>query len=429
MRIVLCKSQFLGPISGADETLVTYATQLIAAGHKVSVLLMYPHARKDQYYVRLREAGVPVSAIASPRVRSSVGAGRRLALGLLRALPSSQSLVRRNAQRLATSVARRYYKQCRAYFEAQADLVHVLTPDPSTMVMIRAAHEAGVPVIYQELGTPYHPPDFEAFYEHFTSVLPLCSEVAALSPGLAAECRAKLPHSNALSVLPIMADDLLNGGAASEKKIAREVTFGFAARFEKLKGPLVLVEAFGETFRQSSGIHLKMAGAGSEQQRLVERAEQLGLANNFHLSGVYTCPEQKSSFMRGLDVFVLPSLTEGTPNCIVEAMAHGLPVIASAVGGIPDVVTKETGILVPAGDHAALADAMRRLAEDSTLRRRMGQAGLERYKKLFSPGAVLPLMLDIYKRVASGNTVMHAPEQKTNRHAHPWMQEIEVGAV
>ncbi|HKR00486.1 MAG TPA: glycosyltransferase family 4 protein [Pyrinomonadaceae bacterium] len=421
MRIVLCKGQFHGPISGADETLVTYATQLRAAGHEVSVLLMYPHAQDDQYYLRLREAGVPVSAIASYSIGTSLGAGRRLTLGLLKRLPSSQSRIRHNAQKIASGVAARYYKQCCEHLRAAADLVHVLTPDPSAMVIIRAAHAVGVPVIYQELGTPYHPPDFEAFYEHFTTVLPLCTEVAALSPLLAQECHEKLPPSRRLSVLPIMAEVLRNG-SGHERLRPREATFGFAARIESLKGPVVLAEAFAAVLQKSPETQLKIAGAGSEKRRLVERIGELGIGHRCEFSGIYTQPGQKSAFMKSLDVFVLPSLTEGTPNCIAEAMSHGLPVIASAVGGIPDVVTAETGILVPPGDAAALAQAMLRLAQDATLRARMGEAGLERYKKLFSPGAVLPVMLSTYKRVAGRNGSNGASEANQNGHAHPWMK-------
>jgi glycosyltransferase involved in cell wall biosynthesis len=429
MRIVLCKGQFLGPISGADETLVTYATQLQAAGHTVSVLLMYPHGRDDQYYIRLRQAGVPVLAIASSPISTSLGAGRRLALGLLKALPSSQSLVRKSAQKIASGAAGRYYKRCRDYLEScAADVMHVLTPDSSTMVMIRAAHATGIPVIYQELGTPYHPPAFESFYEHFTSVLPLCSEVAALSPRLAQECRDRLPLSNYLSVLPLMTDDLLNEGSAGRSR-PRDVTFGFAARIEHLKGPLVLIEAFAEVYRKFAGTQLNIAGTGSQKRRVIARAEKLAVDHRCHFHGVYTKPEQKSDFMKSLDIFVLPSLTEGTPNCIIEAMAHGLPIIASAVGGIPDVVTTETGILVPPGDTAAFADAMLRLAEDSSLRARMGQAGLERYKKLFSPEAVLPVMLHTYNRVIARNGSNHAAAQGSNDHAHPWTQEVEVSAL
>jgi glycosyltransferase involved in cell wall biosynthesis len=316
-------------------------------------------------------------------------------------------------------MAERYYSQCRNYLKgSDVDLVHVITPDPSAMVIIRAAHAEGVPVIYQELGTPYHPPDYESYYKEFTSVLPLCAEVAALSPYLAKQCLEQLPHSNPPSVLPIMVDGPRQRNTPHSRS-SSNVTFGFAARIEYLKGPLLLIDAFAAVCGEDGAMRLKIAGAGSQGQTVLSRAEELGITHRCLLSGVYTKPEQKSSFMRSLDVFVLPSHTEGTPNSIVEAMAHGLPVIASAVGGIPDVVTPETGILTPPGDVRALADAMKRLASDPELRARMSVAAKERYEKLFSPKAVLPVMLETYKRVAVKNGALSV-SAKRNGHAHPW---------
>src|SRR6266545_6189798 len=204
MRILLCKGQIFGPISGSDETLVTYASQLQRAGHEVSVLLMYLHAEEDQYYQRLLEADVRVSWIASNLARTSLGAGRTLAYKLFNLFPASKSLIRRRSLPFVTGLAARKYKECRNFMESlKPDLVHVLTPDPNAMVMIRAGHDAGIPVIYQELGIPYHPPDFESYYRQFTSVLPLCTEVAALSPKLLEHCRETLPPSKSFSILPI----------------------------------------------------------------------------------------------------------------------------------------------------------------------------------------------------------------------------------
>jgi hypothetical protein len=183
MRILLCKGQIYGPISGSDETLVTYASQLQKAGNQVSVLLMYLHAEEDQYYQRLLEAGVPVSWIASNLAHTSMGAGRKLAYKIFNTFPASQRFIRQRTLRVVTGLARRHYRRCREFIETQnPDVIHVMTPDPSAMIMIQAGHEAGVPIIYQELGIPYHPPDFESYYEQFTSVLPLCAEIAALSP-------------------------------------------------------------------------------------------------------------------------------------------------------------------------------------------------------------------------------------------------------
>jgi glycosyltransferase involved in cell wall biosynthesis len=105
--------------------------------------------------------------------------------------------------------------------------------------------------------------------------------------------------------------------------------------------------------------------------------------------------------MRGIDVLMLPTLAEGTPNCIIEAMAHGVPVIASAVGGIPDVVSPDLGILVPPGDVSALAHAMEQLAGDATRRAEMGRAARARYDALFSPAVVVPVLVDRYRRMTA----------------------------
>jgi glycogen synthase len=123
--------------------------------------------------------------------------------------------------------------------------------------------------------------------------------------------------------------------------------------------------------------------------------------------------------MESLDVFVMPSFSEGTPNSVVEAMACGKPIVASDVGGIPDMIGDESGILVPAGDVDALAKAMLRLAEDADLRRNMGVAAKRRYQRLFSPSVVVPLMEETYRRVTgNGNDI--AETVAGNGPTHPW---------
>jgi glycosyltransferase involved in cell wall biosynthesis len=419
MRIILCKGQIFGPISGSDETLVTYASQLQKAGHDVSVLLMYLHAEEDQYYQRLLEAGVPVSWIASNLAHTSMGAGRKLAYKMFNAFPGSRQFIRRRTLRLVTGLATRYYGQCRDFMEKQkADLIHVMTPDPSAMVMIQAGHDAGIPVIYQELGIPYHPPDFESYYQQFTSVLPLCSEVAALSPKLIEHCREKLPAFRSLSILPIMSDEFVNGRKPNQPA-ADKITFGFAARMEELKGPMVLMEAFAVAHQRCGDICLNIAGDGSQRQKIAARAKALNVASRYRYHGVYTHPEECRAFMESLDVFVMPSFTEGTPNSVVEAMACGKPIIASDVGGIPDMIGDESGILVPAGDSNALAEAMLRLAQDPELRRTMGSAAKDRYQKLFSPRVVVPLMVETYRRITQDGHYV-AATVSGNGHLHPW---------
>ena len=140
MKIILCKSHLDGPISGADETLVTYAAQLQRAGESVSVLLMYLHAEEDQYYQRLLEADVPVSWIASNLAQNSLGAGRRLAALIFQSFPGPKSFVRRKTQPMLSAMANSYYQDCRKFLEREKpDVVHVMTPNAGATVMIRAA--------------------------------------------------------------------------------------------------------------------------------------------------------------------------------------------------------------------------------------------------------------------------------------------------
>ncbi|HYW72467.1 MAG TPA: glycosyltransferase family 4 protein [Pyrinomonadaceae bacterium] len=417
MKIILGKSHLDGPISGADETLVTYASQLQKAGAAVSVLLMYLHAEEDQYYQRLLESEVPVSWIASNLTRTSLGAGRRVAARMFLSFPGSKPLLRRRTQPMLTAVANHYYGECRAYLEKERpDVVHVMTPNAGATVMIRAAHDAGIQVMYQELGIPYHPPGFD-YYEEFTSVLPLCSQVAALSPSLFAECREKLTSCKALSILPIMSQGFVNGNNHAPKPTEGKIIFGFAARIEKLKGAMVLIEALGRACRQEPNLFVNIAGDGSERQKIAARVKALSVAGHYRYHGVYTHPEECRAFMDSLDVFVMPSFTEGTPNSIVEAMACGKPVIASAVGGIPDMVGDDAGLLVAPGDVDELASAMLRLARDHGLREQMGQAARARYRRLFSPKVVTPLMLETYRQVVNNGSA-RAGAQRGG--LHPW---------
>ena len=406
MRIVLCKGRFAGPISGADETLVAYATQLRAAGSDVTVAVLYPHAADDPYYERLRDAGVPVACVA----QSSVMA--RTLQSLRKRVPHLPAGPRKLLQKTAAGVSMSYVEQCRDHFErSRAGVVHVITPDPAAMAMIRGAHAARIPVLYQELGTPDYLPELNLYYEQLAQVLPLCDGIAALSPHLASRFSEMFSGLAPVSVLPLMVEDV--PPAEASDRSAGGVTFGFAARMEYGKGPLSLLDAFARVSRQVGNVSLRMAGDGPQRSEVESLSRAAGLNGHFSLVGTYTGPVKRNAFMRGIDVLVLPTLAEGTPNSIIEAMAHGRPVIASAVGGIPDTISPETGLLVAPGDVNALAEAMTALATDGNRRAAMGRAARERYERIFSPAAVLPLLTDRYERLAAHRRSGAPPR-------HPW---------
>ena len=244
-------------------------------------------------------------------------------------------------------------------------------------------------------------------------MLPLCSEVAALSPTLAQQWSERFPFLPPVSVLPLLTDDAyvlkmpgLNG--------KHETIFGFAARIETGKGPFVLADALAQLRQSRDDVLVRLAGTGPAVQDVKARVRELRLNGSWEFVGSYDGAVGCSAFMRTLDVFVLPSFAEGTSKSVIEAMAHGLPIITTTVGGLPDLLTPDAGILVPPGDTAALAGAMQRLASDPALRERMGQAARARYLKLFAPDAVLSMLVDTYARVAGRNG--HVSQ---NGH-HPW---------
>ena len=414
MKILYCKTAFAGPISGADEIAVMYAVSLKRAGHSTAMLLVHLPAANDSLVARLHEAGVPLTTLASPAFTASLAAARKLAIRAMRAFSPTSEIIRSKSRKVVSDIMKRYHQRCCEYLRRERpDVVHVLTPDPGAMMLIRAAHECGVPVIYQEVGLPYHPPGFEEVYERFVSVLPLCSRVAVLSPGLVDETSRALPQIRSFSVLPLISH--ASNGTNHSSQAARAVRFGFAGRLEYLKGPLPMVHGFQMAHEKHTNVELKIAGSGSQRKEIVTALRNHGLEEKCEFTGVYTTVKERDQFLSSIDVFVLPSLTEGTPNAIIEAMAHEKPIVATRVGGIPDLVDESVGILVAPGDADALGKAMTKLAGDAELRNRMGLAARQRYEKLFTSEAVVPLLTDFYERLIRHEQASAA----TNGH-HPW---------
>lgn len=121
---------------------------------------------------------------------------------------------------------------------------------------------------------------------------------------------------------------------------------------------------------------LCLVGDGPDRDEVERRAHELGLARHCYYLGYQ---DDVSGWYAAFDAFVLPSANEGTPVVAIEALAAGRPVVASRVGGVPDVVRDgEDGLLVPSGDVEALADRLATLAGDEDLRHRMGAAGRDR---------------------------------------------------
>lgn len=150
-----------------------------------------------------------------------------------------------------------------------------------------------------------------------------------------------------------------------------EILVGMVGRLEEIKGPHVLLEAFVRAVGQRPGARLVFVGDGSLRGALESTVRAKGLAGRVSFTG--TRPDIPC-VMGGLDILVLPSLSEGLPFALLEGMAAGQAVAASAVGRIPGIVRNgENGLLLPPGDSGALAEALVDLLADDGLRRRLGR--------------------------------------------------------
>ena len=172
-------------------------------------------------------------------------------------------------------------------------------------------------------------------------------------------------------------------------------------RFVAEKGHRHLLEAAARVERTKPGVHWVLVGAGELEAPLRRQARGLGLESRVHFAG---WREDVPDVLAVSDVFVLPSESEGFGRVVVEAMAMAHPVVATAVGGVPEIIRDgETGILVPPSDPAALADAVRSLLDDPVRASRLGAAGRARAESRFSLTAHIDAIEGVYTEVLGGH--------------------------
>ncbi|MEK8022788.1 MAG: glycosyltransferase family 4 protein [Candidatus Hydrogenedentota bacterium] len=224
---------------------------------------------------------------------------------------------------------------------------------------------------------------------------------------------ARVDH--ALAIPPAARDRLVEAGLPPEKitvighgidcdrfsperrETSDTIRVGYCGRFRREKGLAFLIEA-----TEPLDLDLVLLGDGPDRSDLIHRAHHR----------VQFQPElpygRMHNFYKGIDIFALPSiplpgLVEQFGFVLMEAMASGIPIVASHIGGIPHVVGAEAGegcaLLVPPGDTHALREAIHRLAADPSLRAGMGAAGIARARKLFRREDVADRMRRVYREL------------------------------
>lgn len=172
------------------------------------------------------------------------------------------------------------------------------------------------------------------------------------------------------------------------------------SNFRPIKRTLDVIRVFARVSEQI-GARLLMIGDGPERQSAVDLAGQFGVSGRVAFLGSFPRIEE---LLAVSDLFVLPSSQEAFGLAALEAMASGVPVIATRIGGLPEVVVdRQTGLLFDVGDVAGMAEGALRLLTDSALHAQMATAARERAVSTFSEAKVVPCYLDAYARaLASG---------------------------
>ncbi|RJO75601.1 glycosyltransferase family 1 protein [Nocardia panacis] len=254
------------------------------------------------------------------------------------------------------------------------------------------ARFARVPVVVHVHGS-----DFGVFYERSPKLLRSAiraslgsaAAVIALGEPWAVALRDIAPRAR-ITVVP----NAIRPARAVDQR-CDEVRMLFLGRVGERKGTFTLLEAWHRL--KPDNAHLVVAGDG-EVERARRTVAELGLEQSVEVTG-WLSPQRIAELIEQSHVFVLPSHREGQPMAVLEAMAHGLCVITSPVGGIPDLIDERCGMLVPPGAVEPLAAALDRVLRENELRARLGAAALDRVRAEFDIEVVWRRFARIYREV------------------------------
>jgi glycosyltransferase involved in cell wall biosynthesis len=231
----------------------------------------------------------------------------------------------------------------------------------------------------------------------------VCAVSAAIGDAAAALARPRRP----VQVVPNGADARAFAPRPASEARARlglpddGPIVSYVGKLVPRKGVDTLVEAMGLLARRPAGAPLLVAaGIGSEQPALERRAAELGVGDRVRFVGK-VAHDEVGWWMAAGDLFVLPSLSEGLPTVICEAMNVGRAVVATAVDGTPEIVREgRTGLLVPPSDPDALAEALGRVLDEPGLAARMGEEALRIGRAEYTWEANAHRMTAIYRSLA-----------------------------
>ena len=290
------------------------------------------------------------------------------------------------------------------------DVVHSFWPLPHGIFGLAASRAGNIPLVCTFFGVelrwvrtqlPFFAPLMRTIIRHSDAI-------TAISGHTAAEVRRLVPDAEMVmvpfgaAIAPDTRTEEIN--PLSEK--GRPFRLLFVGRLVQRKGVEVLLDAIA-LLRAERAVHLSVVGDGPLLGGLRQRAAELGITPLVDFTGFVPAEDLSRRFSE-CDAFVLPAVEDAKGDVealgvvLIEALLHGTPVIASASGGIPEIVLhEETGLLVRSGDSTELASAIRRYIDDPSFARRLALQGQQHVKARFSWDTIIGTLADTYHRVVA----------------------------
>ncbi len=235
------------------------------------------------------------------------------------------------------------------------------------------------------------------FKKYIFSILYICNKVIVLSDYWKVFFKEYIPEEKI---------EIVQNGIKINHfyKITRQentINILFVGSIGERKGLYVILNSIvNSRMLQKENIQFQFLGKGileQDYQNVIDAYSEYDF-KNIHFLG-RLAGEEKYNYFRNSDIFILPSFAEGLPIAILEAMASSLPIISSTVGGIPDLIKKQNGILIPPGDSQALSDAIITLIRDKELRKKMGEENRYKIEKKYTLSNVISKLNHIYKHI------------------------------
>ncbi len=283
------------------------------------------------------------------------------------------------------------------------DVVHLHMASYGSFVrkatLAAMARLRGVPVVIH-----LHGGEFHSFYARsprvlqavIRSTLEHAAAVVALGERWAERVRQIAPAAR-VHVVP---NAVAPVGPVRQPAASEPVHVVYLGEIRDGKGTFLLLDAWAKIVVESAvPIRLTIAGNG-ELARAQQRIAELGLGGSVQLRS-WLAADEVAVLLRSAQVLTLPSFAEGQPMAVLEAMANGLCVVATDVGGIPEMLAEECGLLVSPGDVNALGAALRQVIDNPVERTRLGDRGLDRVRTTFDTAVVWRRIDELYREVTS----------------------------